>query len=208
MIGTEASFLGYVPIELARLQIELEYDLTTDGLLVPIEGGTERARSCIYVYGEESWAFFRYDMPANARREIADSLPGVSSTAPAELLSRLGGASINRSETYLPMQPFPAVASRRVRLIDGRFVVLGPKSQAVSFAWSIRESERAAECAVETLEPFRRRGLASEVVAAWMNAGLAANKVPFYSHAASNDASRALAVHLSLTHVFTVFAVS
>ena len=208
MVGTEASFLGCEPSELARLQIELEYDLTNDGLLVPIEGSAEQARSCIYLHGEEWWAFFRHNIPANARPEIVESLPGVLSTEPAELIARLGGASIDRSETYLPTRSFPTSASRRVRLIEGRFGILGPNGQAVSFAWSVRENERAAECAVETLEPFRRRGLASEVVGAWMNACLVSGKVPFYSHAASNDASRALAVHLGLTHVFTVFAVS
>jgi hypothetical protein len=36
---------------------------------------------------------------------------------------------------------------------------------------------------------------------------LAAPKLPFYSHAASNDASRALAARLVLTHVFTVFGI-
>jgi GNAT acetyltransferase-like protein len=207
-VGTEAGFLGYALSALAQLQIELEYDLTADGLLVPLEGSDEQARSCIYIRGEWARPFFRYDISAEARRAVARSLPGAVSSAPMELLAHLGGASIDRSDTYLPVQPFPAAAHPRVSLVDDRYEIPGPDGHPVSRAWSARQSDRADECAVETIEAFRRQGLASEVVAAWMNAGLAAGKVPFYSHAASNDASRALAVHLGLEHVFTVFAFS
>lgn len=207
-MGTEIGFLRYTLSALAQLQIELEYDLTADGLLVPLEGSDEQARSCIYVHGEWARPFFRYDISEDARRAITRSLPGAVSSAPMELLAHLGGASIDRSETYLPVRPFPAAAHRRVRLIEGRFVIPGPDGQTVSRAWSVRQSDRADECAVETTEAFRRQGLASEVVAAWMNAGLAPGKVPFYSHAASNEASRALAVYLGLEHAFTVFALS
>ncbi|MGD0716343.1 MAG: hypothetical protein ABSB24_19545 [Gaiellaceae bacterium] len=46
------------------------------------------------------------------------------------------------------------------------------------------------------------------MTAAWANRALAAGKVPFYSHSACNDASRALAARLGLAHVFTVFGVT
>jgi predicted GNAT family acetyltransferase len=105
-------------------------------------------------------------------------------------------ATARRFETYVATTPFAT----------GESTVVEEEGRVVSGAWSVRESERAAECAVETLDGYRRRGYGARVTAAWIDRVLADGKVPFFSHAAENEASRALAVTLGLTHVFTVLS--
>jgi len=202
------TLLGYTLPELARLQIELEYRLTSDGLLIPREGSVERNRCCLYLHAAGMDAYFRSDVPASARRAVARLAPQTVLAAPELVSERLGGTAAGRYETYLVLEPFPAASCGEARLVDGKAVIEGPDRRAVSWAWSVRESDRAAECAVETVESFRRRGFASRVTATWANRTLAAGKVPFYSHSAGNDASRALAVRLGLEHVFTVFGIA
>jgi hypothetical protein len=201
------TLLGYTNKQLARLQVELEYDLTKDGLLVPIEGSDERNLCSLYVSESGVEAFFRFDVPACVRLRLVEIEPADVSATADSVSDAVGARAVRRSETYVAEAPLPPRPSARPRFVDGRFVVDAPDGRPASWAWSVREGEHAAECAVETVEPFRRKGFASTVAAAWMNAMLAARKVPFYSHAASNDASRALAARLGLTHVFTVFAV-
>jgi len=185
----------------------MEYDLTTDGLLVPIAGSEERNLCSLYVGESGNETFFRFDVPTDVRRVVAALEPQEVFASPENVVERLGGRSAARYETYVAEVPVSSMSPVRSRFSEGRFVVDGPDGQPASWAWSVRESNYAAECAVETVEHFRRRGLASAVVAAWVNAVLTAAKVPFYSHASSNDASRALAVRLGLTHAFTVFSV-
>jgi predicted GNAT family acetyltransferase len=63
---------------------------------------------------------------------------------------------------------------------------------------SAREDSDSAEAWVQTASPFRRRGLARQVTAAWGHHALRAGKTAFYSHAATNAASRGLAASLDL----------
>jgi hypothetical protein len=70
--------------------------------------------------------------------------------------------------------------------------------QLVSTCESSRENEYAGEAWVRTLEPYRRRGYARQVTAAWGHALLRCGKVPFYSHKLHNLASQALAQNLGL----------
>lgn len=65
--------------------------------------------------------------------------------------------------------------------------------QAVSSAWSVRRNADAAEIAVETLEPYRRRGYGKQVVAAWVRHQVAQEKIAIYSHRTGNLESEALA---------------
>ena len=200
--------LGYTLSELARLQIELEYALTREGLLVPREGSSERNRCSLYVHAAGLDAYFRSDVPAAIRQSVLELGRNAISTMPQMLLERVRGTDLARSETYVATELSPGSSCRDARLVDGTAVVTEADGRAVSWAWSVRESDRAAECAVETAESFRRRGFAYQAAAAWVNGVLATGKVPFYSCDEDNDASRALAERLGLTYVFTVFAIA
>ena len=70
--------------------------------------------------------------------------------------------------------------------------------KVVSLCESARENALAAECWVRTLPRYARRGFATAAVRGWAAAVMAAGKTPFYSYAAGNPASKALARHLGL----------
>ena len=89
-------------------------------------------------------------------------------------------------------------------LAGDRAVVRAMDGGEAAAAWSVRESAHAAECAVETREPYRRRGLARQVTAAWADHVLARGRVPFFSHLIENVASRGLATSLGAVPVFEV----
>lgn len=65
-------------------------------------------------------------------------------------------------------------------------------------AWSVRANELSEEVAVETGDPFRRRGYARQVVSAWAHSVPGKDRVAFYSHHSDNPASQALALSLGL----------
>jgi hypothetical protein len=61
-----------------------------------------------------------------------------------------------------------------------------------------RASENTVEAGLETAAPFRGRGFAPRVTAAWASAIRASGRIPLYSTAWTNDASRAVARKLGL----------
>lgn len=69
---------------------------------------------------------------------------------------------------------------------------------AVSVCFCARRSALAAEAGVETAKPFRGRGLAPRVTAAWALEVRASGRVPLYSTSWSNEASLAVARRLGL----------
>ena len=68
----------------------------------------------------------------------------------------------------------------------------------VSACYSPRHSSRACEAGVDTEEPYRGRGYAARVVAAWRDAVEREGRVPLYSTTWDNAASRAVARKLGL----------
>lgn len=74
-------------------------------------------------------------------------------------------------------------------LVDGKIV---------STCESSREDVFAGEAWVQTLEPYRQRGYARQVTAAWGHGLQQHGKVPFYSHKWENLASQAVAHSLGL----------
>jgi predicted GNAT family acetyltransferase len=68
----------------------------------------------------------------------------------------------------------------------------------VSVCFCARLSDEAAEAGLETAQPFRGRGLALRVTAAWASAIRAMGRIPLYSTYWTNDASRAVARKLGL----------
>ena len=69
---------------------------------------------------------------------------------------------------------------------------------AVAVCGSVRITHEACEAGVETARSFRGRGYAASVVARWAQAIRDGGKVPLYSTAWTNDASRAVARSLGL----------
>lgn len=74
-------------------------------------------------------------------------------------------------------------------LVDGKIVATCESS---------RENETAGEAWVQTLEPYRRRGYARQVTAAWGHWLQQHGKTPFYSHKMENLASQMVARSLGL----------
>ena len=72
------------------------------------------------------------------------------------------------------------------------------EGEIVSTCESSRENGEAAEAWVRTLPPFRGRGFARQVTAAWAMHAHTRGKLPFYSHREDNLASRAVARGLGL----------
>jgi RimJ/RimL family protein N-acetyltransferase len=81
------------------------------------------------------------------------------------------------------------------------FVALVLEGQAVAVCASVRITPQAHEAGVETAAPFRGRGYATAVVAAWAAVVRALGVEPLYSTSWRNAASRAVARRLGLLSV-------
>jgi RimJ/RimL family protein N-acetyltransferase len=84
-------------------------------------------------------------------------------------------------------------------LVDGR---------AVSICRSVRVTSRSHEAGVTTLPEFRNRGHGARVVAAWAAAIRSQKRIPLYSTAWENHASRGLARRLGLRQYGSTFHVT
>jgi len=103
--------------------------------------------------------------------------------------------------TGVVQRPLEEGASdRSFAILDGDTVLSGCSSS--------RENDSAAEAWVWTDESARRQGHGRRCVAAWVNDALGRGKVPFYSHAHDNLASRQLARSLGLVCVFDACGLS
>ena len=79
-------------------------------------------------------------------------------------------------------------------------IVLVVDGRAVSICASVRITGEAHEAGVDTALPYRGRGYATHVAAAWSNMVHELGRIPFYSTAWTNKASRAVARKLTLVH--------
>lgn len=87
-----------------------------------------------------------------------------------------------------------SMAPLSVMLVDGH---------AVSVCASARRSDGAYEAGVETARGFRARGFGAQAVLGWAAQVRALGRIPIYSCAWANEASRALARSLGLTQFAT-----
>ncbi len=75
-------------------------------------------------------------------------------------------------------------------------------TKLVSVCESSREDDKSAEAWVRTLKSYRARGYAKQTTFAWANNLIKQNKIPFYSHEASNTKSAQIAKGLGLIPIF------
>jgi RimJ/RimL family protein N-acetyltransferase len=142
-------------------------------------------------------------LPLQSLRELlrtSDELPAYSSgpafrfpdaipQAPAATLITPDNAGV-----LLPHFPWTAT-ELPYRLPCAAVVVDGV---AVSICFSSRNTDRAAEAGVDTIEAYRRRGYATAVTARWAQAVCTSGRIPFYSTWWDNHASRGVARSLGL----------
>lgn len=155
-------------------------------------------------------AFVRDDVDASIADRFTSPLPKDTMSAISRVRDLLGFETERHGSTYVAMTPFDAASTAGVTersaengggdrsfvILDGDIVVSGCSSS--------RENSAAAEAWVWTDERARRTGHGRRCVAAWANDLLCRGKLPFYSHASDNEASRALARSLDLTWAFDV----
>jgi hypothetical protein len=79
---------------------------------------------------------------------------------------------------------------------------------AVSVCFCARRSDTAAAAGLQTAEAFRNRGLGERVTAAWASAIRATGRIPLYSAAWTNQASRAVARKLGLAAYASYWSLS
>ena len=184
------------PVELIRLEAELEYGVSIHGDAVPItpENTVEVPSVSVAWYSGGYIMHFRADMSEDLRSQFARiSAETLFAAREVDLaLSQFDVERVVHCNWYcITRIPDPAEFPEVV-LRDNRFVV-ERRGQIAASAWSAQNDLRAAEVEVETAEAFRRQGFGRQVVAAWAYYVRREGKIALYSHLATNDASRALA---------------
>lgn len=195
------------PAALWQVQLRLECKGLADSRIVRIPGeNPDDLGSCYavrYAGGGEELVF-----TADAPEWFVDRARAVAVqrylTQTDAVVGQFGGrVSAIVCSTYRfagpgPVPDGPGVLERRgpehvVALLDG---------QVAAEAVPSRSNGAAAELWVHTEPAYRRRGCGRQVAAAWANAVLAEEKVPFYSHLRDNHASQALAAALGVIPLF------
>ncbi len=115
---------------------------------------------------------------------------------PKQLELPEGVVLITESNVAVCRRHFPWTASHLQDLQPCWAVIVD--GEAVSLCFSSRNALAAAAAGVFTVEAFRGRGYAAEVVVAWARAVRDQNRIPLYSTSWDNLASRAVAAKLGL----------
>ena len=191
---------------LVGLQIRLEYRLDRTGRLHPFEGSSEQAQFVVYRHPAGIVKFLRYDLPPAPAGRL-QALSPESAFEDHDAVSAILGscdAGVFHSCVFVAL-PLLSGAADVVQDEDGRFVIrVG--GMAVSWGWSSRENEDAAELAVETDEHHRRRGFGRQVATAWAHDRMTTGKVALYSYEEGNFASARLAGSLGVVEYAAVTA--
>jgi RimJ/RimL family protein N-acetyltransferase len=181
---------------LIDLQIHLEYQLDSNGLLVPFPGSSEQGLYIAYRHAGGTVQYFNHCLPIELRTRLVELGGSQAFEAPQVVERLIQEVTPARFEgqfvsEYIPRLPdpggFPLVVTQQAQsviLVDG---------SPVCWAWSERSNEGCAEVAVETLPQHRRKGYARQVVAAWAFEVIGSGRTAFYSYQFENEASRALA---------------
>ena len=189
---------------LARMQIELEYQLDSRDRLVPFLSSEEQARYIVYRFNAGHLCWYRHDLDEAMVTAIAASPAEWAFEQPERILAIMTGEPVpDRIITpcfvsgYLPCCPDPT-EFQDVEYEPGEGFVLRQDNQIVARAFSVRKNARSSEVAVETDSAYRRRGYARQVTAAWVQHVILEGRQAFYSYKADNFASAALAASLGV----------
>ena len=197
---------------LIQLQLELEcIRVNQRGYLqaFPCDNPDTPARLSIFYDGTNYYRYIRYDMPTEMRQLLklmpVTTLFSAHERVKAILVEDAPCYDLFIGKTYIFPDDAPVLEDAEIIYQEAghrcAFLVDG---EVVSACSSVRENDFAAEAWVETHEAYRRRGYGLRVVHAWASRIRALGKVPFYSHAVSNIASRQLAQSVGMQWVFDV----
>ncbi len=207
-------------------QLKLEcIGLDEEELLVRIPGPDpdEIARVLAYRHSQGFEIYFRNDVPRNLRNLISalsiDDIFAERKKIQSILDKHFPCTEVGSFETYV-FEDLPGENEiTDVDIIDqtssfGKaspsrpIFVLPSHGKPISSCISVRQDDDSAECYTHTEEGFRRHGLGRKVTAAWGRWQLLNGRIPFYSHASDNIASRALVESLNLPWKFRLVAYS
>lgn len=140
---------------------------------------------------------FQKALQEDAEIRAVDSGPAYR--VPDELPAPANVTRIRRSDLHLLRRMVPDLqeVTRGFEAREPRMAVI-EDGIVVSICFSSRLTERAAEAGVETLEEYRGRGYAPQVVAAWARSVRDTGRIPLYSTSWDNLASQAVARKLGL----------
>ncbi|HUG15124.1 MAG TPA: GNAT family N-acetyltransferase [Thermomicrobiales bacterium] len=194
------------PIDLVRLKLAVEFGVEPDGesLPPPTRNADGHPRLLVSRFDGGGVMFFRHDLPEDTRaqlralgiqRAMQDEAAVCSILEARALVEDVWRVRWHTLYDAPPPDAFPDVTRQ-----DGRFVILIDGKVAAQ-AWTVAGNALASEVEVETLEDYRRRGYARQVVAAWAADALAQGKAVFYSHVVDNVASAGVTRSLGLIHL-------
>lgn len=182
-------------------QIELEYSRDNQGLLLPKPNSSEQAVYVVYQFPGVFKQYFSAHLP-EAVRQTLQVLGPLNAFNNSQGILKIIGDHCSRQVVgpylsyFFAHSPLPIEFPHVVKT-QQRFEIQQDKKPA-SWAWSVRENDICAEVAVETLYAYQKQGLARQVTAAWAHHIISQDKIPFFSHLVSNNASRQLARSLGL----------
>lgn len=216
-------------LSLIHMQLAIErVGLDEDGLLIRVPGPDpdEIGRVSAYHHGGDYLTYFRRDLPAPIREQIAalGAKAVFSDRAAVTALLALDSpcTEVGLFHTYVfpePLSPYQypdvvRLGEAHRELIEAYHAGMNATERAVyavirdgmivSTCGSVREGEEAGEGYVFTRPEYRRRGYGRQVTAAWGHGLTEQGKVAFYSHTEENLASRAVARSLQLRLKFSV----
>ncbi len=191
------------PDDLIKLQINLEYQLDREGLLVPFPGSSEQALYIVYRSDKGYTHFFSYLLPLEIRWALLVLDPKHAFDQADEVIKLIsnpnqqctGGEDIFWSG-YFSKTPEEEDCLEVIH--QAGHWVINVDDRTVCQAMSIRQNECCAEVYVETLADYRRRGYARQAVAAWAIDVLNYQRVALYSYRKQNQPSAALARSLGI----------
>jgi hypothetical protein len=192
--------------DLVRLNLGLEYRIGSDDTLSPLRGEAWVDIPILYAARTASAAglFLDARIPESARQRLraegAESFLRDPKGA-TEVLRDLPGVRVPRTTTRFVGAVFdrvPELSEFRDARWRGedRFEIVDASGAPAAVAWSVRANALAAEVAVETAVPHRRRGFARQVTAAWAAHVVRTHRFAFYSYREENEPSARLAGRL------------
>ena len=203
LCGGAATGLSQDTLELIMRQLEIERKAVVEGdLLVRTRGPDpdDIASVSVYQHGSAHLQLFGEDVSPDQRATLRRLGAARAFTDQRAVEAVIGP----REREHFRIYTFDRSAPAAGVVAEDNVWSLYHGEVLASRAFSSREGRRAAELAVETKPPFRRRGFARRVACAWADAQLTQGRIAFYSHAVSNAASQALATSLPVTERFEV----